>query len=166
MADVNVLYLLIAAMAVPAILIFLRRKPLDSVICLAVAAAGSSLLFIYLGQTLVALLQLFVFVGGLSAYLVISTSLQEKSVNAPLLGRALYWVKFFVAAVVVAAVLSLVLLGIGTGQQQAPAGNSFSSAAETAFGGQYALLYVSAFLLFAAAAGSVLTLRRFLKMVV
>ncbi len=142
----------------PAALVFLERKLLNAVICLAVAAVGSSLLFLYLGQTLVALLQLFVFVGGLSTYLVVAVASEEK--QSKTLGRA----RFLVAAVALAAVLSLVLSGIGLGQQQA--GNSFASSALAAFGSQYAMLYAAAFLLFATAAGSVLVMRRFSRMVV
>ena len=165
MAGLDVLYLFIAITVVPAILIFFERKPLHSVICLAVSEAGSSLIFVYLGQTLVALLQLFVFVGVLSAYMMIAAASEEKQAVAPS-GRARHWIKFFAAALAVAAVLSLVLDGIGAGHQPAPAGNSFSSSAEIAFGSEYSLLFASIFLLFAAAAGSVLVIRRFSKMVV
>jgi len=142
----------------PAVLMFLEKKLLNSVICLAVSAVGSSLLFLYLGQTLVALLQLSVFVGGLSTYLVVAVASEEK--RAGMLGRA----KFFVAMVAVGAGLSLVLNGISFTQQQTA--NNFASSAEIAFGSQYALLYAASFLVFATAAGSVLVLRRFSKMVV
>lgn len=165
MAGLEVLYLFIAITVAPAFLIFLERKLLGSVICLGVVAAGSSLLFVYLGQTLVAMLQLFVFVGGLSAYLVIAATSEETRAAATGGGRAMHWIRFFAVTVAVAAVLSLVVVGIGVGQQ-VPAGNSFATAAEAAFGSQYALLYAAVFLMFSAAAGGVLVIRRFSKMVV
>ncbi len=154
-------YVLLALAAVTvaaAIMVFIERRLLNAVVCLAACAAGSSLLFMYLGQTLVGLLQLFVFVGGLSTYLVVAVASEER--NGATLGRA----RFVVAAVVIAAVLAVLLNGINPGQPQT--GNSFVSSAESAFGSQYAMLYAMAFLLFSTAAGSVLAMKRFSKMVV
>ena len=157
MLDVVLSAFIIITLA-PAVLMFLQRRLLNAVVCLAASAVGSSLLFLYMGQTLAALLQLFVFVGGLSTYLVVAVASEEK--RAGMLGKA----RFLIAAVAVGAGLALVLKGIDFGQQQAA--NGFVGSAEIAFGGQYALLYAASFLVFAAAAGSVLVLRRFSKMVV
>jgi NADH:ubiquinone oxidoreductase subunit 6 (subunit J) len=154
-------YVLIAFIAVtlaPAALMFFERKLMNAVICLGISALGSSLLFLYLGQTLVGLLQLFVFVGGLSTYLVIAMASEER--HAAMLSRG----RFVMAAIVVAAVLSLLLNGISSSQTQT--GNSFVSSAEAAFVGQYALIYAAAFLVFATAAGSVLVMKRFSRMVI
>ena len=151
---------LVLVTLVPAVLVFLERRLMNAVLCLAASAVGSALLFLYLGQTLVALLQLFVFVGGLSTYLVVAVASEKGPV------KMLDGATFFFALVVIAAALALVLNGIGFGQQQQQAVNSFSASAETAFGSQYALLYASVFLLSATAVGSVLVLRRFSKMVV
>ena len=50
--------------AASGIAMILQRRLVHSVIFLAVAAAFSSFIFLYLNQVLVALLQLLVFVGG------------------------------------------------------------------------------------------------------
>ncbi|MCL5239236.1 MAG: NADH-quinone oxidoreductase subunit J [Candidatus Marsarchaeota archaeon] len=137
--------------------LFLQGRLTRSVILLAMAAVGSSLIFLYLGQTLVALLQLLVFVGGLSTYLIVAIAAEEKRASM----RS--GVAFAVAAVLISAGLLLALAGLPEAQ---PLGNSFSAAAETAFSSSYGLLFVSAFLLFATAIGSVVVIKRFAKLVV
>lgn len=156
--DFAILSLFAAVTLVPAVLMFLQRKLVNAVICLAAAAVGSSLLLLYVSQTLAALLQIFVFVGGLSTYLVIAVGSEEK--QAQMLGR----VKFFVAAAAMLAGLSLMLGGIDSSLQ--PTGNSLVSSAAVAFQDQYAFLYAAVFLVFATATGSVLVMKRFTRRVI
>lgn len=137
--------------------LFLPKKLMHSVIFLALAAGASAAIFLYLNQVLIALLQLLVFVGGLSTYLIVSVAAEEK--NAKLAGRA----KFLVTSVVTALGLSLLVYGFPVAQ---PGGNDFSSAAQAAFSNYYAFLFVSVFLLFAVAIGSVLVIKKFSRMVV
>ena len=138
--------------------IFLPKKLLHSVIFLALTATASSLILLYMGQLLVALLQLLVFVGGLSTYLIVAVASEEK--HEKLSSR----VRLAVATSVVLVVLSLLMYnmpGIQTG-----VGNSFSAAAQIAFSNNYALLFASVFLLFVTAIGSVLVIKKFSRLVV
>lgn len=155
MSDLTVLCLFAAIALVPAVLMFLQRRLVNAVICLAFSALGSALLLVYLGQTLAAALQLLVFAGGLAAYLVVAVASEER--QAKISGP----VRFLVAAAVIFASLSVMYSGVGGGLEET--GNSFVSSAVIAFEGQYALLYASVFMLFAAAAGGVLVMKRFSK---
>lgn len=137
--------------------IFLSKKLLFSVLFLAVSAVGSSLVFLYLSQTLVALLQLLVFVGSFSTYLVIAVAAEnreEKKIDV---------VKFIVAAVIIAVGLSYFVYGVAPGQANE---NSFSQEAQVVFFDYYAPLFASVFVLFAAALCSVVVLKKVSKMVV
>ena len=145
---------LFAAIALaPAVLMFLQRKLMNSVICLAFSVLGSSLLLAFLGQTFAALLQLLVFAGVMSAYLVLAMASEER--QAKISGK----VRFIVAAAVILSFLTVMSRGVDGSLAQS--GNSFASSAEIAFEGQYAALYAAVFLAFAAAAGGVLTMKRF-----
>jgi NADH:ubiquinone oxidoreductase subunit 6 (subunit J) len=139
------------------ILIFVRKKLLHSVIFLALSTVGSSFVFLYLDQPLIALLQILVFVGSLSTYLIVAVASEEKKE----LKRGV--VGFFVAT---ALMLSFLLpFTLGAGEEQV-ATNSFSSSAETAFLNNYAFLFASVFLVFAATLGSVVIIKRFSRMIV
>lgn len=137
--------------------LFLQRKLLRSVVLLAMAAAGSALIFLYLGQVLIALLQLLVFVGGLSTYLIVAVATEEKKVNM----RSAW--AFVLASVVIAAGLLAAVSTLNTTQQ---ASNSFSASAESAIQGYYAVFFSAVFLLFAAAIGSVAVIKKFSRLVV
>ncbi len=141
----------------PALALFLQKKLIHAVVFLALASGSSAAIFLYLNQVLVALLQLLVFVGGLSTYLIVAIAAEEKRFK--LASNAV----FFVASAVIALVLSLLVLNI-----QAPqaGGNDFSAVAQAAFQNYYALLFASVFLLFAGAVGSVLVIKKFSRLVV
>ncbi|MDE1874081.1 MAG: NADH-quinone oxidoreductase subunit J [Candidatus Micrarchaeota archaeon] len=137
--------------------LFLQKRLMRSVIFLALAAVGSSLIFIYIGQTLVALLQLLVFVGGLSTYLIVAVAAEEKQVKM----RNVF--VFAASAIVLAVGFVAALSGLGPTQVS---GNAFSGAAQNAFSEYYAVLFASVFLLFAVAVGSVAVIKKFAKLVV
>jgi NADH:ubiquinone oxidoreductase subunit 6 (subunit J) len=139
------------------ILIFVRKKLLHSVIFLALSTVGISFVFLYLDQSLVALMQLLVFVGSLSTYLIVAVASEEKKeIRKGVVG-------FFVATAIMLSFLLPFVLGVGEGQVAA---NSFSSSAASAFSSNYAFLFASVFLLFAATLGSVVIIKKFSKMVV
>jgi NADH:ubiquinone oxidoreductase subunit 6 (subunit J) len=155
--DVPVLLALLAAFTlVSGILVFLSRRLLHSVIFLALAAAGSSLLFIYVSQTLVALLQLLVFVGSLCTYLIVAVAMETRKIKGMEIAR------FVSAAVVIAAFLSYLVYGVAGDQAS---GNSFSYAAAYALSGYSAFLFAAALMLFATAMGSIIMMKRLSKMV-
>jgi NADH:ubiquinone oxidoreductase subunit 6 (subunit J) len=152
------LTILIAIIAVaPGVALFLQKKLIHSVVFLAIAAAASTLIFLYLDQVLVALLQLLVFVGGLSTYLIVAIAAEEKQVK--LASR----VRFLLATVMIAAVLSALLLSLPAG---VAAGNDFSSVAQASFSDYFALLLIAVLLIFASAVGSVLVIKKFARLVV
>lgn len=139
------------------IAVFLSKRLLFSVLFLAVSAIGSSLVFLYLSQTLVALLQLLVFVGSFSTYLVVAVAAEDRE------EKRISVLKFVVAAVIMAAGLSYFVYGVAPGQANE---NSFSQVAQVVFFDYYAPLFASVFVLFATALCSVVILKKFSKMVV
>ncbi len=143
--------------AASGIAMILQRRLVHSVIFLAVAAAFSSFIFLYLNQVLVALLQLLVFVGGLSTYLIVAVASEVKRVKIRNVAA------FFIAAFIIVAGLMAAVFSL-----QAPTGggNDFSAAAQNGISTYYPVLFISVFLLFAAAIGSVIVIKRFTKLVV
>ena len=154
----DILSILLASITVLAgLALFLQKRLLHSVVFMALAAAGSALIFLYLGQVLVVLLQLLVFVGGLSTYLIVAIATEEKQVK----------MRNAVAFVVISVVISAGLLAaVSDTTAGTPAGNDFSTVAQAGIASYYALIFVAVFLLFAAALGSVIVIKRFSKLVV
>ena len=148
-----------AVMLVPAILMFLQRKLIRAVMCLAIAAVGGALLLLYLGQDLAALLQLFVFVGCLPLYLMMSAAPENWQVTVR------DAIKLLVADVVIGGGICLPFALSGGGGTQL-AGNDFTAAVASSLGGQYALAYAAVFLAFASAIGAAIVIRRFSKVAV
>lgn len=151
------LVLLIAFTLLSGVAIFLRRKLLHAVLFLALASLGSSLLLLYVNQVLVALLQLLVFVGGLSTYLLVAVAAEVKQAKMISLTR------FFVVAIVAALVMSLFVYAASG---DVLAGNDFSTVAQSAFSTYYAMLFVAVLLLFAVAMCGVVVIKKFSRMVV
>ncbi len=148
---------LLGAMLVTAgIFVFVQRKLLHAVTALAAAAAVSALVFLYLNQALVALLQLLIFVGGLSTYLMVAVAAEEKFVNMRSAAS------FAAASILLGAVLIASVYGLPA---RAPSGTNFVQLAESAIGQYYGLMLASIFLLFAVAIASVLVIRRFARLV-
>jgi hypothetical protein len=142
---------LAALLVIPGSMVFLSKKLINSVIFLALVAAGSALIFIYVSETLVAMLQLLVFVGSLSTYLIVAVASEEKDMM--MLSAA----KFFICAVTIALVLSYLIYSPVETQL---AENSFSKAAELAFSDYAAFIFAFAFLMFAATIGSILIIKK------
>ena len=158
MVDVYVFYIIAAITIISSISVFLQRRLVHSVISLAVAFLGSALLFFLIGQTLAALLQLIVFVGGFSTYLIVAVATEEG--NAKLLRMPVFAVlSIFLFAGVVLAFQSLP-------QQPVNSGSSLLTAASVSFSSDYAILYIIAVLLFSAAIGGVMIIKKFTKLLI
>lgn len=140
-----------------ALAVFFSRRLLHSVLALTIAFIGSSAVFLVLGQAFIALLQLFIFVGGLSTYLVVAIAAEETKAG-PEAGR------FIPLLVVVALGISVVLARITT--PTARHANGFVSAAGSAFSAYYPVLIALALLLFSAVLGSVMIIKRFMRLIV
>jgi len=148
----------IAVLAVSfSLLVFAARRLLHAVLALTFVFALSAMLFLLIGQELIALLQLFIFVGGLALYLMVTIAAEYRSEEHTHLAYVP------IIAIVVAAAMILPMVGILYMQQQS---NSFLSAAGTDFSNYYAMLYFIATLLFAVGIGSILVLKRFVRLVV
>ncbi len=154
----EIVYAVLAGLIIlSALAIFTLRRIAHAILALTAAFAISSFIFLYLGEVLVALLQLLIFVGGLSTYLVVAMSSEEKNMRY---SRVL---SFTIAALVVTAGLFVVLPTVGT---PAASSNNLIAAAPAAFAGYYIILYAIALLLFSSAIGTVLFVRKFVKLLV
>lgn len=136
---------------------FLSRRLLHSVLAVTFAFVGSALVFIYLGQDFIALLQLFIFVGGLSTYLIVAVASEEAKGSVSI-------TRFILLLVIVAIGLSALL--VNTGLSSSPAGNDFVAASGSAFTAYYPVLFMLCLLLFSTVIGSILIMKRFVRLVV
>ncbi len=158
MLDLYTFYAVAAITLASAASVFVWKRLVHAVISLAVAFLGSALLFFLIGQTLAALLQLIVFVGGFSTYLIVAVATEEK--NAKLMRFPV----FAVLSVLLFAGVAFALQSLP--QQTANPGSGFLAAAPAALGSGYAILYVMAVLLFAATIGGVMIIKRFTKLLI
>lgn len=136
--------------------VFLFKRLMHAVLALTMAFAASALIFLYLDQVLVALLQLFIFVGGLSTYLIVAISNEEKGSvhgNLPM---------FAIVAVVLTVALLAAVQSLPSGL--ALSGNDMLQTAPAAFGSYYPIFYALALLLFSASAGTVIFIKKFVKL--
>lgn len=144
------------AMVAGAVMVFLRRSVLNAVLYLTVVFGGSAMIFLLLGQTLIAILQLFIFVGGFSAYLIVTVAMERRP--ASYLNVRLF------AALAILAVAGLYLLtsGIlsGTGMVGTMMDASFQGALAN-----YPLIFVIVLLLFSVLIGSIIVLKKFVRLV-
>ena len=137
--------------------VFLSRRVLHSVLALTVAFVGSALVFLYLGQTFIALLQLFVFVGGLSTYLIVAVAGEEADHSISV------W-RFLPLMVILALGFSSLFLSANF--NSAPSGNSFTAATGSALEAYFPVLFMIGLLLFSTVMGSIMIMKRFVRLVV
>lgn len=159
MLDLYAFYAVAAITVVSALFVFIERKLMHAVVALSSAFFGSALLFFLLGQTMIALLQLLVFVGGLSTYLTVAIAAEEKK------ARMIRLPVFFAAAAAISAGMWLLLSGY-LPQTASNAGTSFLSASASALQYSYPVFYVIAVLLFGATISGVMILKRLGRLVV
>ena len=138
-------------MVISSAYVFATKKIMHAVLALTGAFTGSALFFMLMGQELVALLQLFLLVGGLSTYLIVAISTEEVRVSVK------NFTSLVVTAVILYGAMAILLPRFLQGSLQS---NNFSYVAGQAFESQYAILYFIVALLFAATLGSILMLRR------
>ncbi|MCL5427859.1 MAG: hypothetical protein M1321_01620 [Candidatus Marsarchaeota archaeon] len=138
-----------------ALAVFFQRSLMRAVVAITLSFLGSAVVFYMIGQGFIALLQLFVFVGGLSTYLMVAVSSEHREFGNRYALVAL--------AVVFAAGLSVMLMGVGDGQ---PANQGSYWYFAAALGQYWPFIFVISLALFGAAMASVLVIRRFVRLVV
>ena len=150
-----------ATMALVAILasiaIFIEEKLLRAAAFLTIVFFVSSLIFILLNQVFIALVQLLVFVGGLSTYLIVAVATEKK-------GARLNNLRLFATLSTIVSLGFLSIVGY-LPAAQAAGPSLFSASAIAAFSSDYAYFYIIAVLLFTATMGSVLVIKKFKKLI-
>ncbi len=144
--------------AASAIALFASRRLLHAVLALTIAFMSSSLLFFYLGETFIALLQLFVFVGGLSTYLVVAVAAEAAR------GKFELYV-FIPLAVLFVIGLSEIVINSNLSLPAPALPASFTGASIEALTVYYPVLAMLLILLFSAVIGSILIIRKFVRLV-
>ncbi|MEM3289906.1 MAG: NADH-quinone oxidoreductase subunit J [Candidatus Micrarchaeaceae archaeon] len=153
-----VLFALISALAViSAIMIFVSRKLLYAIIYLSLVFVSSAFLFMLLGQPLLGLLQLLVFIGGISAYLITVVAAEYKKSEMASLPRLL------AAAFAMGILMYIFLLQLPALSIQA---NSFTNEFSSDFSSMYLILFFVVAMLFGTAIGSILVIKRIIRLVV
>jgi NADH:ubiquinone oxidoreductase subunit 6 (subunit J) len=155
MADPS-LFIVIALFTIAsALLVFLFRKIVHSVLALTAAFIMSAVIFLYLGQTLIALLQALIFVGGLSTYLIVAIGVEEKGqkYSDPRV--------FLLTTIILAAGFSI--MALQSGNPTPAAQNIMQDSAAASLQSYYALIFAAVLLLFSAAMGSVIFIKKFVK---
>lgn len=154
----EILFALVSILTIcSAAAIFISRRVIHAVIAVTFAFAGSAALFAYMNQVMLALLQLFIFVGGLSTYLMVAVASEDSSMPLGLLR--------FVFILVVAGIgISVILMGRGTAPQAGyaaqvqPLGASLPA--------YYPLIFAMVVLLFSGVMGSVVIIKKFVRLIV
>ncbi len=157
----DVVYLAVLLFTVgSALAVFISGRLVHSVMALAAAFAGSALLFFSMGQPFIALLQFFVFVGGLSTYLMVALAAEER--------ESAHHKNIYLVLLAVILGLGFYTLMGGTGFSAASGSsqNIFMLSVESLFSGYMPFLYMIALLLGAGAIGSVIVIRSFIRLVV
>ncbi len=146
-----------AIMIASGVLVFYQKSIMRAVIALTVAFTSSAIIFFILGQAFIALLQLFVFVGGLSTYLIVAVSSEYKKIN--LKG----FIRLCIVAILVCAGMMLLLFKATFNTSQAA--ESMSSFFIEVFQSYFPIIFMALVMLFLTAIGSVIVIRRFVKLV-
>lgn len=158
MIALDVLYVLISVIAVvSALLVFVFKKLLHAALALTMAFMASALLFAAMGQTFIGLLQILVFVGGLSTYLIAAVATETKG------EEMLKHAPFFASAIALSAAFTAIAFLVPQGAYVASA---FQQSASAMFSQYYLLLFILALMLFSTAAGGVIIIKKFRRLVV
>ncbi|MGB9732562.1 MAG: NADH-quinone oxidoreductase subunit J [Candidatus Micrarchaeia archaeon] len=137
-----------------AILVYVPKSIMRSAVALALAFFGGSIAMLFAMQSFLALLQLLVFVGGISAYFIIALSLEnEKNMST----KRTY---FLVLAVGITLSLFAMFLASGGNAIQPQYPNSFVSSFMEIENNSYYFLYLVAFTPFAGAIGGIIIIKR------
>jgi NADH:ubiquinone oxidoreductase subunit 6 (subunit J) len=131
--------------------IFLLRDVMHSALALAVMFLVNSAAFLALGEPLLAIIQLFILVGGVATYLFVGVASDHPNER-----RHTNFVAFSILSILMFAFVAYPYIGYFTG---APSAQLNSSAISSEFSSGYQLLYVLVILLFGSALGSILLLK-------
>lgn len=159
MLDQNAFLIVAPLVVIASIMIFVQKKIIYSVLSLTAVFLGSAVVFYLLGQTFIAILQLIIFVGGLSTYVMVAVATEEKNLKMISLPF------FFIIAIIFFAGLALILNYL-PGQNPAAANPNFLVTAASALQSDYVLLYLMVLLLFAVTIGGTLVIKRFSRLIV
>ncbi len=156
MYDIILFVIASAIMVLSGIAIFYQKSIMRAVVALTIAFTASSFIFFILGQNFIALLQLFIFVGGMSTYLIVAVSSEYKKINKI----------EFSAICAIALMIGLGFLLILTGVQFSTATTqvSMSTFFVDVFQSYYPIIFAAIIMLFLVAMGSVIVIRRFVKL--
>ncbi len=145
-------------MLLSSIMIFYQRSIMRAVILLTISFGSSSAIFFILNQNFVALLQLFIFVGGMSTYLIISVFSEYKKINQ---------VDFVKICIVAAVIFSAVFLSlIGITNNNTLQSTNMSTFFAYAFESYFPLIYLAIVMLFLTSIGSILIIRKYVKLMI
>lgn len=156
-----ILFLAVTVIAILAALdIFLEKELFKSAIALAVTFAASAAVLLFLSQTLIAILQLLLLVGGLSTYLIVAVASGERKYFRHTDMRVLV-ILFIVLDAVFTYVLSMASFSLVVNGNE-----SIGLALDLGFIEFYVLLYFIVLLLFAVSIGSILLIKKMVQIVV
>ncbi len=158
MIGLDVLYVLISVFAViSALLVFIFKKLLHAALALTVTFLASALLFAAIGQTFIGLLQILIFVGGLSAYLIAAVATENKG------KEMLKHASFFASAIVLSVAFTAIAFIVPQG---AYLSSTFQQSSAAMFSQYYLVLFILTLLLFSTAIGGVIIIKKFRRLVV
>ncbi len=154
----DVLYVLISVLAViSALLVFVFKKLLHAALALTITFLASALLFAAIGQTFIGLLQILIFIGGLSAYLIAAVATENKG------KEMLKHAPFFASAVVLSIAFTAIAMLV---PQAAYVQSTFQQSSSIMFSQYYLILFILTLLLFSTAIGGVIIIKKFRRLVV
>jgi len=158
MIGLDVLYVSISVLAIiSALLVFVFKKLLHAALALTVTFLVSALLFAAIGQTFIGLLQILIFVGGLSAYLIAAVATETK--GKEMLKHAPFFASTIALSIAFTAIAFLV-------PQGAYVPSTFQQSSSAMFSQYYLVLFILTLLLFSTAIGGVIIIKKFRRLVV
>ena len=146
-------------MIISAIGIFYQKRIMHSVVLLSIAFISSAFVFFILNQNFIAFLQLFIFVGGMSTYLIISVSSEFRKT------RMIDFMKICIVAIAITISISIGILNFHYQNSQVTVSQGFSNFFVYAFQQYYSIIFTSVIMIFLVAIGSVVVIRRFVRLV-
>ncbi|MEM3839061.1 MAG: hypothetical protein QXF01_00560 [Candidatus Micrarchaeaceae archaeon] len=154
----TVLSLFLVLTALFGAMVFLQRRLVHSILALTAAFTMSALLFAIIGQQFIALLQLLLFVGGFSTYLMVSLANETK-------GRRYIRLAYFIPLAVILAIMLCYFAFVSVPPAASLGTQPISATFPEALAEYYPIFYLMIALLFSAGIGSALFLKKFVKLV-
>lgn len=139
------------------IMIFYQKSIMRAVILLTVSFGASSLIFFILNQNFIALLQLFIFVGGMSTYLIVAVSSEYKKIDK------IEFIKMSIIAAVIFIAIFLSIIGVVT--TNTLQSTDMITYLGYAFQGYFPIIYAAIIMLFLTSIGSILIIRKYVGLI-